>query len=408
MSKKDGIGQEERRNSSARKSKAVLLANKRRSRINGFLYAFKEVSNIINTAFSSDDDNKKEQLIRLYSAQRKVTNIFLGEWNLSREDSADTYVISNISGLIGSIIQKNDAAQDYSSEVIAEIAKKITKNTTSSEGLTSLIIENMISSDVIVNVKAALLIPAMRMSTMLYQLRIDEASEREHLMWLHKTSVILAKDLAFNWDKESLFKDREALFQTVLPQCSMMVFDIWKDAICSIIKNKSVIGRDNVFDFMPMLSKEISNLDMGYASHEEFNMEWLLNRISDDVWSSVSGISISNLNDSKNNNIQAMIVASLDYEYAETWKRNATKEIDDVSELISKMSEDEIDDWEENEGSKPMNIDCFIGELQRKIDEKKSLILISKVDLKILEDEAKKRLALLWGLSDAVFKLKGK
>lgn len=409
MTVKDNKKSETSNSGTSRRSKNADIARRRRIKITAFLHSFREVSPIVNTVLSNGDiQDKNSHIIGLYSAQKRLTNSVLKEWGLSRESADDAYTISRISGAIGNFLSSDITAERCTNEIITEIASKVSSYSVSTKELSSLVVDNMVSTDVIVNVKAALLFPAINMSNILFDLKISPENSKKHLMWLHKTSVLLAKDMAFNWDKESLFKDREALFQTVLPQCAEMVFDAWHGCLIQPMINSNQVNKNNVIELLPNLMDVIDGLDMGYYSHDTLDIDWLKEKITNDVIAPLNNFSVRGLSKDNIEYIKTKMMDRIDLEYSHSWRKTSESAIEEINSSLESMSDSEIDEWELNEGSEPMSITPFLGQAKKVLNSGQEYISIDYINLDELEDQAKGRLAVLWGLSDAVFKLKGK
>ncbi len=82
-----------------------------------------------------------------------------------------------------------------------------------------------------------------------------------HVKWFHNMSLTLAKDIAFNWDKYSGFREREVLFENMLKYCCEISMDTWLEQILESLDSDFVhITETNLIDHLPNSGLRLESL----------------------------------------------------------------------------------------------------------------------------------------------------
>lgn len=398
---KKGFSSSKGRRLSARDSEAQT----RRKKMGTFLQSLREVQPLIESAkkMALTHGDFRIQLARLFHQQRSIIKVLTDAWSISPEDLADAIVFAKISRASSRVLSLSHSDDPVDVSRVENIAKLLTVLNQERRELGELIQENTVSSDILVNVKIVLLSGAMRLQRILSGMGIDYSSSIEHLRWFHQATVILGKDIAFNWDKNSQFKDREVLFQEVVGFCSEMVIDSWLDAASKNIElDKNIMQYQNKQRYWSKFKDALIDNHMGHADHDDHSMDSLISSVSKILDGKLSLFNLSQIPDDKRMLFEIAIVAKIDELAVKSWASASQKIID----MVNSMTEEQFQEWKKTDGDKPMPIENFVSELDILMSEEKNFIKISKQQNIDAEKTSKQQLSVLWGLSDAVCRVK--
>jgi hypothetical protein len=379
---------------------SMAIYREKLSAIKKFVQAMNEISPIIDLVSLDvgDGSDFKVKISSLLNLQVSFVNLIKSQWGLNDDDANDKYVISiiakHVSDLIGSGFLTTN--KDYGRvEGLLELLDDFVSDR---PYIGQIIDDNLLSSDVLVNVKLGLFPSSLR-----FQRKISSLSENEMLInywlrWHHNITVSLSKDLAFNWDTTSSFKDRERLFESSLSHCAVIAEDIWiNNFLGSLNSRLTNFSRPSIILLLDDFEKAVIECDMGYLSHDLINIEWLKNSFIDYVVRLSERFSIFNSNSM---DVQLFFIDKACSFASLAWREASTKYLNQ----INSMTEIEMDAWSKGEGLKPMDFSLLAKSLTESLLE----VFANKFAMneEILMHNAKSKLAMLWGLSDAVCKIK--
>lgn len=378
----------------------------RRKKMGTFLQSLREVHPMIESAkrMALTHGDFRIQLARLFHQQKSVVSVLADSWSISPDDLADAIVFAKLSRASSNILSlgHNDSEVDLTR--VNDIANFLSVMNGERRELGELIQDNTVSSDILVNVKIVLLSGAIRLQKILTGLGVDYDTSVEHLRWFHQASVVLGKDIAFNWDKDSQFKDREVLFQEVIGFCADMVIDSWLDAASKSIQlNEDAMKYQNRSRSWQKTRASITELSMGYEKYKEMSLEQAISSVEQILERKLSSYNLSLVPDDKRSIFEIGLVSAIDALAAKAWSDAAAKIIANLKSL----SKEELQEWRKSDdGQRPMPIEKFTIELDLLLSAEKNLIKLSKQQNIDAEKISKQKLSVLWGLSDAVCRVK--
>lgn len=381
---------------------------KRELKMNEFLSTFREISSVALMSLNDDtqDDLVHKRIAKLFKKQKKITSIIMSQWGAPIDRRKFQGLESELSFIVGKMIKESNASVSTNPSLFKNLAGVISESVQVSEEMNEMIDSGDVSEDIMVNVKMALLPPALDMISLLNQLGFDERSTREFIQWMHELSITLAKDLAFNWDREAIFKDRERLFQEALPYCSRVTVDAWKIGVMQHASEEIGDYSTNPWFYLNELNNEIQCMDVGYGDHEVMNIDWLKNQISKSIASHYFNKFGGRLIDEEEVNLLAALsIKKMRFSLSEAWKIVSSNYIDSTREMVSKMSKEDYGRWLDSDGSRPMPVDLFISEMKSRLRKSSPLFSFSDIDIESIEKKVKSNVAMIWGISDAVCKV---
>lgn len=377
----------------------------RRKKMGTFLQSLREVQPIIESAqeMTVSRGDFRIHLAKLFHQQQAITKVLAEAWNVS-SDLSDAIVLAKLSRASSRVLSLSYHEDDVDVGRVENVAKLLSILNQERRELGELIQENTVSGDILVNVKVVLLTGAMRLQRILNGIGLDYSGSIEHLRWFHQASVILGKDIAFNWDKNSQFKDREVLFQEVVGCCADMVIESWLDAAAKTIEDdKDIMKYQNKQKYWYRVKDAVIENDMGHANFTDESMNAALGIISQVLNDKLAGFNLSLVPTDKRKLFEIGLVSSIDELAVKAWQNAAEK----LASSIKSLSEEEYAKWLETDAaSNPMPLEMFTAELDVLFSNNGNFIKLSKQQNINAEKISKQQLSILWGLSDAVCRVK--
>lgn len=390
------------------KKEATKSHKNRLSLIKQFVQAFNEISPLVDVVSfeKSSETNFKTEVTQLFGLQSFIVNLIGGEWELDGENINDKYILSIIAKQTSELIRSGFISEQSEKERIIGILDCIDEFITERPYIGQLIDNNQLSEDILVNVKTALFPSSLKFHRLLEGLAVSEGDIYKWVKWHHKLTVNLAKDLAFNWDKSSSFKDRERLFESSLIHCAEIAQDVWESNFIGKLKT-TLTSLDDVslWSHLSAFEKAVENCDMGYLNHDVYSMDWLKSQVCQHIVSKSNQLKSLDISKIDSYKLQMYFVDCFCQQAAISWSTASDKAIAEISGMLESMSEEEQATWMNEEGSKPMPLSKMYAELDAQISKS---VFSNHIDLdeQVLLKNAKSKLAMLWGLSDAVCKIK--
>jgi len=386
----------------------ILNSKEKLSVIRKFVQALSEISPLVDLASNNyeDEEDFHSKITSLVSLQGEIVGIIGGEWELNDSKINDRYILSIIAKQTSQLIKEGVIKTSADEKIIIAVLDKIDDFIEKRPYIGELIEDNLLSEDILVNIKSSLFPASLKFYNLLHSLRISKEQIYKWLKWQNDLTINLAKDLAFHWDKSANFKDRERMFESSIPYCSEITHNTWIELFIENIKTDltsfdSVSILNNLTEF----ENEVKQCDMGYLDHDEYSMDWLKSEVCSYIKSQSDDLY---LHDSKELNSNKIKLYFIDYyckNIAKSWVSTSNSFLAKIEKMFQEMSDEEQEKWMEEDGSKPMSLDNVYKEMEKNftsnIFEKK----VSLDELKLLK-LAKGKLAMLWGLSDAVCKIR--
>lgn len=374
----------------------------RSAKIRNFINKASEVKNLVKVSDNVSSNNEEmfyKNAAAYFKLQEKVKSTILELFLIDEFDNELKRSGYALGEMVGSLIEEG-VIRSHDKERLSDIVDIIVEVNSSSPVMSDLYEESRVSSDTLVNIKCSIMPYAMRMEQILHEMNMNQSDKLSQIRWLHTKSIGLAKDIAFNWDKHSGFREREVIFENMLKHCCEIVYKTWIDIVIMEMKSDYTnIDKESVLKRLPKFKEAVQKKHMGYALHKELSFDWLDEQIYSAVYSYLDSSKISLFSNKENGIYASFILINLDEKLAEIWNTESTKHI----ENFSKMSKEERDAWAKSkDANKPMPIDAIIDSIGTYFKEE----LPSKINIKskdeIKEKSANRRFALLWGMSNAI------
>ncbi|WP_137297099.1 hypothetical protein [Psychromonas sp. SP041] len=376
--------------------------------IRGFVQALNEISPLVDSIELKEGNYEKysRELVDSFMLQGAIVKVIGDEWGIGKDDDDNKYIMSLLAKNTSKLIQEGIITNIKDKKRVLIILSLISEFAEERPYIGSLIEQDMLSEDILVNVKNALFPASLKFHSMLTDIGLKNETIYKWVKWHNNMTVNLAKDLAFNWDKTASFKDREGLFEGSITYCSVIASDVWINEFSKQLKTDlNSYDEVTLWSKLEELEKSITEFDMGYLSHEEFGMDWLKHQISTYI---VNKAREYRRLESSKISVMAMELYLIN-EYLKrahlAWNSASKAAMSELHEKFSSMSDEDCETWMENEGSKPMPLDLFYKELEITMESNvmEKCAILNEINL---VKAAKGKLAMVWGLSDAVCKVK--
>lgn len=377
--------------------------NKGRKKVLAFIYGAKEMAPIIQSSITESGVIDYKDIAKKVKEQSNVLESISEE--ILGEDHADEKI-----QLQSSIAASKLAALGNTDRsTIVSIIKMLSEFNDTKSDIIEKIDQGFFSSDVLVNIKLQMIPYVYEFNKSLTVLTNDEDLIREYTSWLTNTGAHLAKDVAFNWDKKSTYRDRENLFVMMLPTC----MEVSMASFYEYISTYHGASRPSNMSLplsgtMPQLNNAIIEMDMGYAHHETLDMSWLTKTLGVIIADRVTVMDTSEVASQHRGRINGGIVSDIDNIAAESWKSASNKFIEMLEKEIDGLSDEEVENLMATKYSDPMPLDDFIKAFHHNMDRWPGLIDPISINMDEVSRFAEKRMSTLWGLTDAMCKLRTK
>jgi hypothetical protein len=363
---------------------------------------FTEIKNIS----SGDEESFKEMIINAFKSQKEIVEMLSTAWGLNSSVLEQRIVISHISKSVSKLISKGNEV-NFSKEEILLIGKAISDIHRNRDTFGELLDQDLISSDVLVNIKAAMLEPSVSLGRMMSELKIHESEKKIIYQEFHEITYELSQDIAFNWDKDAVIEDRESLFVNIMGSCAEIVFTSLKKHIVELIRTDSIVLESSlIWSWMNDLNIEIKNNDMGYLDHPETDIYWLKEQLATMIISRLNDIECSDFLSSEKNIIKGHFINQYENEMINAWKEESDITLKEINKKIEDTPADEQQElFSSEELRKPMGLKNLFLNFQKRTDTNFSLLELG-LDLKKVKRVSSKNFGMFWGLSNAVCKLR--
>lgn len=387
----------------------------KREKILGFIRSARELQPLLSGVSFDSRLDKEECMVEFADIVQKHKHsleLLIDAFNLDQSVPDDSKLITLLSIELSNI-ERSFKFSDGSSKYIKSVASILTELTVRRQDLADLQKDIAFDADIVACVKVSLFKAAYEFSMVLDGLKATSEERQRWQHWLHSTSVALGKDVAFNFDQHGTFRDRELLFRECLPMCTQIAISVWKEQFAKTAKSKlkkdglnDISEPSKIIDGMSDLKMLLKQQDMGYKNHKTTNLEWLEKQIGFAIFGIIESFDFSEFNSNDIINIKAVILEMVENYCINAWQNASTKTVDEIRSKLATMSEAEINEWKEKEGSNPMPFSKFKSELMSEMEMNKSVISLNKLVEADLTRATRGSLAHLWGFSDAFCRIK--
>lgn len=375
------------------------------AKIRQFSKVLNELAPIFSKEKQASNDTFKSRILSRIKEQKELVDLLSLAWGLDNTKLTDRLVISQISKSMSIMLVNEEQA--FTKEEILLIGDAISKIHGSKQVFGEIIEDELISTDILVNIKSAMLEPSIILKTTLEDLLICDSEQKSLLSLLHKASYKLAKDIAFNWDKEAIIEDRESLFINVLSSAAQNVnVTIRKNIVESLNSQPVILDNKIIWGWLENLNKEILNNDMGYLNHPELDIYWLKDQLATIIISRLKDIECIFFTNEQRHKIWGYFIKQFEYLMISSWKQCSEEKMNEINDALINMSEEEQNKMMESEEFlKPMEIkDIF----QKFYDDSIDILSLKEINLNLesIINDSSNNFAMFWGLSDAVCKIR--
>lgn len=380
--------------------------------LQGFIQALFEASPIIERVFdlhgnvSIEDQDTKKDLVALVKIQERISLKIVEFAGLNDKIINHRLIIRRLMALTSELlhlykldINKPEEVDFFETKIIDSF-KILVENRES----TKEVFSDILSSDRILNIKLGLFDSTCNLNRVASLFKFDQ-TEREIYNHFLATTTEMARDLAFNWSKRANIEDKETLFELCIPKCGSIYIQAWLDnAIDTLGGNKGQITEDDFWRHFPVLDTVLEEMDMGYKDHEKYNFIWLKKRISKNIISRVQALSLSGLPTlpGQSSGLLNGIIREYVVLASTAWNEASNNYI----AKCESMTPDEMDVFATTEGLEPMKLDLYFEALDIQIESWKGIGEHKSLSFDKIKANARKRLSFLWGISDAICKIK--
>ncbi len=382
---------------------------KRKRKINDFSSIMREIQPLIS--LSSQMANEEgvsinDKIGSIYKIHQDCLTGICEHLNLDYNSIDDRLVIAEASNNIGRLI-KELCNSGESPLNIKEIVESLQDLNVSKSIISKVIKAGVFETDMLVNIKTALFPNAIKIKRFLSAAGFSDDDVNAWLSWYHSASIELGKDISFNWDPQSVLKDREALFQSCILSCSDIVFDeIRHSFISAIQKSDRNPVLPSLWRMMPKLHEFIKGFDVGYGTNEKYNMSWLEKRIHEVVLPHINSFTKEPFNEREVRVMTGYIAFKIEKIAISCWDYVSALTVRMIEDEISQLNKEQMDEWIRNEGSKVMDFSLFSDELEKRLSEIDNYFSDIPLNEAVLLSKVKTTTAKVWGMSDSICKIR--
>lgn len=387
-----------RRQQRQKRRNARREANNMRRRMLSFIWATKEVAPIIEqythtqTSHPKIVEDFKSQSERLASIQDSI---------YSEATSSDKYQ------LMASISASQLTRLNIDGETENSIIKLLSERNNHDPDIAERIDAGILSADVLVNIKIALLPCLTEINDIASDLSLPAKQHADVQAWANDMILSLAKDIAFNWDKKTSYRDRETLFVMMIPTCGRIVLQSFVDYITKEYGSNKAYSEEFTLDInFPKTYDAIKELDMGYMDSESRDLPWLYQEINKYLIKQISNLSPTRIDRRHISSLVSSISADVDAIASETWQAASQRVISQMQDELETLSDEEAEALLEEKYSDPMPLDKFFAPLMNKLHNWNGLIDPMTFNLESATRVSQERLSNMWGLSNAICKVR--
>lgn len=382
---------------------------KESAKLNEFVKVLDEVTPIfdkVKNETKGDHSLFKRKLSEAFSNQKSLVEALVMAWGLNDSKINDRVIISYISKSVGRLISSGDNFQFNKDEALI-LGKTISEIHKDKLVFGELLDEELISEDIIVNIKATMIEPSVKLGKLMDDLMIDKIEQKKIYHAFHQITYELSQDLAFNWDKDAMVRDRESLFVNIMASCAEVVFTSIKENIVNALVSEPIVLEKNIiWSWMNELNTEIINNDMGYLDSSDTDIYWLKDQLATLMISKLNDIECNFFRNNEKNIIRGYFLSIFEKSMVESWKEESDKKISYMKEILNDKTKEEKEKiYDSEEFRRPMELNGLFNRFRNKTNINFS-ILDAGLDFEEIKKLSSKNFAMFWGLSNAVCKLR--
>ena len=259
--------------------------------------------------------------------------------------------------------------------------------------------------DLLLRVKLAIFPPMARFSAEIAPyLGADHESE---LAWFYDTIVELARDLAFNWSKRASIEDRENLFISSLTAIGHILADCTADAWSASVLQAGKVGMvavapATIMTHVPAFWAHLEIYNMGWADSDR-GLSGLRADLSGWIQAELARIPLPLwLSEAARQALYSSVLKDADLVMQKAW----SEVCDGFLSRIESMSDEEREQFLLVQGQDGMPVDEFVRVMTPVLGDIIASKRRNRVDVNVVTQVARDRVALLWGLSDSLCKVR--
>jgi hypothetical protein len=337
------------------------------------------------------DARESPELIRSY--MNDVNELFEGlksELNVDEKNASDILTIAELKKAAFSFVSKTrDDARDFQKykNTLINCVKEL-ESTSDSVGIMEY--SNTSGS---YDVKLSLTESAYKIKKTFNELSIDEAS-LPALSVIIKDLLSITAEVLKPWTNRLHSNEKYALISSFVSIASEIYMEEVIRESNANLSDSPLVTESLIWETAKQLTTVLENMDMGYASHDVQNIDWLKKEITQMYFSCftnddnvISQATLGKLSGKLKDHLEIITNA---------WISTANQ----YMSICDNMTEKEFNHWAENDGAKPMPLSDF----RTLVKSELSAPLIN-LDFNIIKEKTKKEASFLWGVSDALFKV---
>jgi hypothetical protein len=243
------------------------------------------------------------------------------------------------------------------------------------------------------DVKLSLTESAYKIKKTFNELNVNEAS-LPALSLIIKDLLSMAAEMVNPWTCRLQENEKYSLISSFVSMTSEIYIEELIKESYSNLNDSPLLTESLLWDKAKQLTTVIESMDMGYASHDTQNINWLKKEITKTYFSCF---------ENDDNVISDVILRKLSSELSDhleiitnAWVSTSNK----YMSACDNMTEDEFNHWAENDGAKPMPLAAF-----RELVKDEIYVPLVSLDFNRVKEKTKKEASFLWGVSEALFKV---
>ncbi|MEZ9709262.1 hypothetical protein AB4254_11335 [Vibrio breoganii] len=344
--------------------------------------------------------DRYQKLADLLTAQRNIKNDALHHLAISELEESNNTASNYLAIQIAKFLVANEEGLMREEREVKLLTDMVGQVVATSRTITELNESMVIQGDLLGTIKCSTFPLALKIEDCLSSLNFEETDILSHILWCQNLALSLAKDIAFNWDKGAGFKQREAVFETVLKQCIDLVFEVWRKEIVASLDTPGGSNTANLQLLTPQLMMSLNEYTMGYDESDDTSLEELSQTLSETIYSEVSKVHCPTFSAKENELLKAFFIKENDQYIAHIWDEHCQGYIS----RIEGMTEEDRHAWLQSEGQNPMPLPKVLKRIENFLHKRIREPICIDLNLDKTAAKVKLRMSILWGVSNAVCK----
>lgn len=376
--------------------------HKKDSGLQTFLQTFKELHPLLEACWldaSKESDKKPEEILsKVFVLHSDLLADMSALFSIDSDRLIDRVLRQKLSTelyKIMAVFMEQDVGQNFNWEYIKTKTMRIADHIKRSSIQNLISTESAASDDLLFTIKSSLLVESIRFEQCLSFIGAPIIDE---LDWFCRYVTFLSKDIAFNWGERASIKEKERLFAQVIGDCGRIVTNAWlSEAFSSKSISDFSASLDVTLDFEALLQK----YNLGYKYSYGKSVIWLNHKLEEMILSEYKKVALCNRYIGGCIEVKSAILSCLRIEVSKRWK-----EFHDITvDRVDKMAEVERLIWLAEEGGHPVDFKDFENYWEINFEGVNNLIKFN-VDRSNVELKSRSKMASLWGVSNAICKIR--